>query len=201
MKANIPDDENRRGILSKAKGQTARLAMIVQVLEQGSAATDSNNEDFEWETNINSATMAYATATMNYLIAQKFQLMPHFASQLETDTGLDESQINKFPLIQQQGSKVSKVLLHKDTPRVPSTVIAQGKVQPPLPLPDPAPERFNRFPTESAERFLETISSYGFGTIQKKRTSKRSKMVTYFQRYNLQDLGDIQRKLLHVLCH
>ena len=73
-KRNIPDDENRRGILSKAKGQTARLAMILHVLQQGLAATNSDN--FEWETEINTTTMTYATTITNYLIAQKFELMP-----------------------------------------------------------------------------------------------------------------------------
>ena len=33
-KRHVPDDENRRGILSKAKGQTARLAMIGHVLQK-----------------------------------------------------------------------------------------------------------------------------------------------------------------------
>lgn len=30
----IPDDENRRGILSKAKGQLARIALALHSLEQ-----------------------------------------------------------------------------------------------------------------------------------------------------------------------
>ena len=34
QKKAIPDDENRRGILSKAKGQCARLSMIQYVLSQ-----------------------------------------------------------------------------------------------------------------------------------------------------------------------
>ena len=199
-KCHVPDDENRRGILSKAKGQTARLAMIVHVLQQGFTAPTQG--DFEWNTEIDGTTMEYAKAIMNYLIAQKFELMPpeiRLTNSSESATGLDEAQLNQFPLVRQYASKVAKVLLHKDTPRVSSTVIAQGKIQPPLPVPDPAPEKFNKFPTESAEKFLEATASYGFGTIQKKRTSEQAKAVTYFQRNNLQDLGDIQKKLLCVL--
>ena len=53
-KRHVPDDENRRAILSKAKGQTAHLAMIVDVLEQGFAAIIQ--EDFEWNTKIEDTT-------------------------------------------------------------------------------------------------------------------------------------------------
>ena len=148
--------------------------MIVHVLQQGFTATTQG--DFEWNTEIDGTTMEYAKAIMNYLIAQKFELMPpeiRLTNSSESATVLDEAQLNQFPLVRQYASKVAKVLLQKDTPRVSSTVIhvAQGKIQPPLPDPDPAPEKFNKFPTESAEKFLETIASYDFGTIQKKRTS------------------------------
>ena len=117
----------------------------------------------------------------------------------ESATGLNEAQLNQLPLVRQYARKVEKDLLHKDTLRVSSTVKVQGKIQPPYPVPNPPPEKFNNFPKEAAENFLETIASYGFGTIQKKRTSERAKAVTYFQRNNLQDLGDIQKKLLCVL--
>ena len=53
-KRHVPDDENRRAILSNVKGQTAHLAMIVDVLEQGFAATIQ--EDFEWNTEIDGTT-------------------------------------------------------------------------------------------------------------------------------------------------
>ena len=109
-------------------------------------------------TQIDGTTMEYAKAIMNYLIAQKFELMPpeiRLTNSSESATGLDKAQLNQFPLVGQYASKVAKVLLHKDTSRVSSTVIAQGKIQPPLPLPDPAPEKFIKFPTES----VETIAS------------------------------------------
>ena len=73
-KCDVPDDENRRGILSKAKGQTASLPMIVHVLQQGFAATTQG--DLEWNTEIDGTTMEYAKAILNYLIAQKLELMP-----------------------------------------------------------------------------------------------------------------------------
>ena len=175
--------------------------MIMHVLTQGFATTTEG--DFEWNTEIDGTTMEYAKAIMKYLIAQKFELMPpgiRLTNSSESSTGLDEAPFkNQLPLVRQYASKVAKVLLHKDTPRVFSTVIAQGKIQSPLPIPDPAPEKFNKFPAEYAEKFLETIASYGFGTIQKKRTSERATAVTYFQRNHLQDLGDIQKKLLCVL--
>lgn len=92
-KCHVPDDENRRGILSKAESQTARLAMIVHVLQQGFAATTQG--DFEWNTEIDGTTMEYAKAILNYLIAQKFELMPpeiRLTNSSESATGLDEAQ-------------------------------------------------------------------------------------------------------------
>lgn len=131
QKCHVPDDENRRGILSKAKGQTTRLAMIVHVLQQGFTATTQG--DFEWNTEINGTTMEYAKAIMNYLIVQTFELMPpeiRLTNCSESATGLDKAQLNHFPLVRQYASKVAKVLLHKDTPKVSSTVIAQEKFNP-----------------------------------------------------------------------
>ena len=75
--------------------------------------------------------MEYAKAIMNYLIAQKFELMPPeilLTNSSESATGLDEAQLNQFPLVRQCASKVAKVLLHKDSPRVSSTVIAQANI-------------------------------------------------------------------------
>ena len=99
-KGHVSDDENRRGILSIAKGQTSRLAMIVHVLQQGFAATIQG--DFEWNTEIDATTMEYAKAIMNYLIAQKFEFMPQeirLTNPSEPATGLDEAQLNQFPLV------------------------------------------------------------------------------------------------------
>lgn len=105
--------------------------MIVHVLQQGFTATTQG--DFEWNTEINGTTMEYAKAIMNYLIAQKFELMPpeiRLTNCSESATGLDKAQLNHFPLVRQYASKVAKVLLHKDTPKVSSTVIAQEKFNP-----------------------------------------------------------------------
>ena len=99
-KCHVPDDENRRGILSKAKGQTARLAMIVHVLQPWQGFTASTQGDFEWNTEIDGTTMKYAQAIMNYLIPQKFELMPpeiRLTNSSESATGLDEAQLRTVP--------------------------------------------------------------------------------------------------------
>ena len=67
--------------------------------------------------------MEYAKAVMNYLIAQKFELMPpeiRLRNYSESATALDKAQLNQFPLVRQYASKVAKVLPHKDTPGVSS---------------------------------------------------------------------------------
>ena len=75
-KLSIPDDEDRRGIISKFKGILARIAMVLHSLETGivtEANSDEPADDTEWNTTV---THENVQQIMNYLIDQKFALMP-----------------------------------------------------------------------------------------------------------------------------
>ena len=72
-KIAIKDDEDRRGILSKAKGQLARLAMVIQSLNE--SFMKSNDGDHLWEYKISKESLSQAKVILDYIIEEKFALM------------------------------------------------------------------------------------------------------------------------------
>ena len=84
-KISIPDDEDRRGILSKARGQLARIAMILHSLEQAvehtmnescsSGHSESSTESVEWNATILKNSVLKAEVVMKFIIEQTFALM------------------------------------------------------------------------------------------------------------------------------
>ena len=75
----IPDDEDCRGILSKARGQLARLAMIIHSLEQAVANPMprhcQNDGATSWEVTIKESSVVQVEIIVNYVIEEKFALM------------------------------------------------------------------------------------------------------------------------------
>ena len=71
-KLAIKDEEDRRGILSKAKGQLARLSMIICVLEQ---AIEITSQDSVWSYKVDKLSVEKAKIILDYVIEQKFALM------------------------------------------------------------------------------------------------------------------------------
>lgn len=69
-KQAIPDDEDRRGVLSKAKGQLARLAMILYSLRIAFADAP------EWDTMVTKEDVDHVKVIIDFVIEQKFCLMP-----------------------------------------------------------------------------------------------------------------------------
>ena len=72
----VPNDENRQGVLSKAKGQLARIALSLYCLEQAVEHSVTPEHDVEWSYSISEDTMHCAIFLMNHFIEQKFTLMP-----------------------------------------------------------------------------------------------------------------------------
>lgn len=70
----IIDDEDRRGLLSKAKGQLARIAMVIHTLDQ--AIARSMDEEQQWSCTVTTSSLDMAKLVMDYIIDQKFALMP-----------------------------------------------------------------------------------------------------------------------------
>ena len=64
-KTSIEDDEDRRGILSKGKGQVVRLALVIHSLEQ--AVFGTIERDFTWKNEIDDITVHKAKVIMDFL--------------------------------------------------------------------------------------------------------------------------------------
>ena len=73
----VPDDENRRGVLSKAKGQTiARIALALHVLEEALQQLEPDPQtNKDWSFVIEDATLQRAVELINHFVEQKFTLM------------------------------------------------------------------------------------------------------------------------------
>ena len=71
---SIPDDENRRGILSKVKGHLLRIALVLHALEL--AVNKCTQAEEYWSFMIHCITVERAVVLVNHLIDQKFSLMP-----------------------------------------------------------------------------------------------------------------------------
>ena len=71
-KIAIPDDEDCRGILSKARGQLARLAMIIHSLEQAVANPMlrhcQNDGATSWEVTIKESSVVQVEIIVNYIV-------------------------------------------------------------------------------------------------------------------------------------
>ena len=72
----VPNDENRRGVLSKTKGQQARIALSLHCLEQVIEHSVTPEPDVEWSYSISEDTMHRTIFLLNHFIEQKFTLMP-----------------------------------------------------------------------------------------------------------------------------
>ena len=84
-KISIPDDEDRRGILSKARGQLDQIGMILHSLEQAvehpmnescSSGESSTESEFEWNATIKETSVMKAEVVTKFIIELKFALMP-----------------------------------------------------------------------------------------------------------------------------
>ena len=83
----IPDDENRHGVLSKAKGQLARIALALHILEQAVHMVHTTTQE-DWSFTIDEQTVNHAVELMNHFISQKFALMPDNTISTDTDGDL-----------------------------------------------------------------------------------------------------------------
>lgn len=149
-KQSIVDDEERRGILSKVKGQYSRLAMVFHALHQAlSLANTLQNEGRQDAASVQDACEEWSTIIAeDYFISQKFQLMPPEIKISECLQPLPL--LEKSSLLTANDSYVAKFLTYKLSEIHPSDV-TQYRLMPPLPL---TPDAKNKYPAESAKTFM-----------------------------------------------
>ena len=113
-KLSIVDDEDRRGVISKGKGQLARLAMVIHCLEQALEHYTTDGEDIEWDYSISVKSVCQAAEVLDYIISQKFALMMPEIHIVDDDDNTSPLLNTGNPTIDSNPSCVSKFLSFKN---------------------------------------------------------------------------------------
>lgn len=173
------DDENIQGILSKSKGYTARLAMILHALEQTISHLDSQSTDQSsthmqpilWCTAITPKAVEAADKILTNLTAQKIIM-------------LDRSQdaIDSLPASDQK--RLTKAL------RLPTP---EGTIRPYILC-----QKGIIHPAPQAERLLNLAQDYGFGHIDSV-TAANNKTTNIFRKRRYAELSEIAKNRLKKL--
>ena len=190
-KLAIIDDEDRRGILSKAKGQLARLAMVVHSIEQ--AIRQISSPTMEWNSTIDEGSLTTAKIIMDYIIEQKFALMLPEVKVSSTVQGLSMQvdTINLGDTILDSNPKyLSKFLSYKE-PDVCASDVSRFRLIPPTPT-----NAKNKYPVELCKSYMRSVSEAGFGTIDESRREGNSRKSFTFHKKPFSELGDKQHETL-----
>ena len=170
-------DENAQGILSKARGYVARIAMIIHSLEQalqrvmyGFVAEEA------WDTSISTSAVEAAGLIVDHFNRQKFIML-----------GLDQDSTDDLP------RKVIKVLSME-------TKNGDGHILPSDLSQKHISERVGpSYPTSKAVELIEKVVDLGYGTIKEYQTpSKRP--IKRFVKHPLSDLTNNCKEALKKAC-
>ena len=181
-KLSIPDDEDRRGIISKFKGILARITMVLHSLETGIATVANLDEPAnEWNTTVTNEHVQQATEIMNYLIDQKFALMPpeiKVPAAALSDQATDKTKVDDIYL--------SKFLTFKGD-KIQASDVSQYRLMPPNPLTIGSK---NKYPVENVKSYMGKIADAGFGKVVEsvKKGSKRKSTTFYKHTYDELDI-------------
>ena len=171
----VPDDENRRGVLSKAQGQCARLSMILHVLGQAVAAAFELHHEQKytaaaiedkcsfWSKKISTEAVQFAKILTDHFINQKFTLMPATAEVVDPQV-----QLGEHGLLADYPKQLKKFLTYQ----APFTASVACRMR----LIPPTPQRSGntRYPVEWAKQFMEEVAKAGFGSVECVRSGSKS---------------------------
>ena len=184
-KLAITDDDNRRGILSKSKGQCARIAMILQALE--TALDDPIVTTTPWNTVVSKRSVERAKVILDYVIDEKFSLMPPEIKVKSPacscfDSSISDSYLTKF--------------LSFDKKNISASDVSQYRLMPPTPL---TPASKNKYPVEKVREYLQNVSTAGFGTVTEEVRTGSKRKTTMFTKHALDDMTSKQHDILKKL--
>ena len=193
-KADICDDDQRRGVLAKSIGQLARLCGVLHVLDQAFQWQEANAdiEIEKWDFVIADTTVERAVLIMDYLIEQKFALMAPervYNNAAQGEIVLD----GKEEFIAIQSQKLKKTLEYvgnQQEGKLTPTDIVQRRL---FVLPKVNGKGDNK--ACNAIPYLEEVSKLGFGDIVEE-TSTSGRKTKVFMKRPLEDLDDDSRDLL-----
>ena len=200
----IPDDENRRGILSKSKGQLARIALSMHCLEhavqQETIAQQSASDT--WSKTIEEDTVKRAVELINHFIEQTFTLMPpeekHPTCHL--DLGLLTTEQSEF--VDSKAAWIKKLLQSHHETLTPS-IVSQLRLMPPCSATTMGTPGKNRYPATEARSFLSKVAELGLGSISSERvermTAKGLVMAKSSTKFRKRTYSDLEAKAQSVL--
>ncbi len=161
-RAAVPFDENRRGILSKAKGQLARLALVMHALEHAAATVDDDDTvTSTWSYAISRDTVEHAIHLINHFITQKFTLMPEedtTQAPVEYSIAGVSGALTEF--MYKNDMYIRKLLCCRKG-CVTAAQVSQLRLMPPSRNGDSK----TKYPACEAKQFLKHVSELGFGEI------------------------------------
>lgn len=176
-KQDIQYDDQRRGVLSKAIGQLARLCGVLYALEQAFAVGEENGElDVnEWDFNIDDSTCKKAVMIINYLIDEKFRLMP---PELRIDNVIElVANDPKEQFFVDESIKIKKTLEFEGSKKgLPGKIYPCEAVQGRLFTP-PKKNGKGENTAANAVPYLEKLSEAGFGQMEEEKKGFRKTKV------------------------
>ena len=179
-KRAIQDDEDRRGALSKAKGQLARLAMILHVLQMALVGAP------EWDPMVTKEDVDCAKVIIDFIIEQKFRLMPPELKVASAATyscpNVPDNYLAKF--------------LGFRCGQIQASDVSQFRLMPPSPL---TPGAKNKYLVEKVREFMGTVANAGFGTIVEGSKNGSKHKSTVFRKHSFDSLGESQKQTLKKL--
>ncbi len=187
-KEAIIDDENRRGILSKAKGQLARIAMVIHSIQN----TLDIDSDGEWNAIIDEASVQKAKIILDYIIEVKFALMPPEKKINPPSTSLIiPTPINTgSPIIDGNTKYLSKFLSFNE-----DEILASGVSKYRL-VPPSKSQKNNKYPVEECRLFMREVST---ASIEERGRDGTSRKTVLFKKRPYTELGDTQHNILKKL--
>ena len=179
-KQAIPVDEDRRGVLSKAKGQLARLAMILHSLRIALA-----NEPV-WDTMVTKEDVDHAKVIIDFIIEQKFRLMPPEMKVVSAASYMCPNVPDNY---------LAKFLGFKSK-QIQASDVSQFRLMPPSPL---TPGDKNKYPVEKVKQYMGNIATAGFGTIIEESKSGSKRKSTVFKKHSFDALRESQKQTVKKL--
>ena len=181
-------DNDMRGVLSKAKGQSARLATILHVADHciKTASSQLDNTD-RLPSEVGKDSMERSTVIINHLINVKCILHPpatsgESAASNSTDgIALTENGRNV------ENDKIRKILTYSETSVFPSFISRKSWC---LPI-------NGKYPVQSAIQILKKLEDLGLGCLREINHPHNNKRSKLFVKRHYDDLSDDARAIVN----
>lgn len=174
-------NEKAQGILSKARGYTARIAMVLHALEQAIERISCTSESHAWSEAVASRAVKAAGIIMQHFNAQKFILLGL------SEDGSSDSNSATIP------HRVAKILSME-------TKGGDGVILPSEVSQKHISERVgSSYPTSKALELLDGAVQLGYGELEEHETSTRRR-IRRFRKRRLSDLSSDCKEALKKAC-